>query len=81
MAELGRPTQAPPIDLAQITADCDVAWLSFFDIAEQYLPDIRRMSPKTKILIDTVDVHFLRETREAELSGNIETALREFFRQ
>ena len=70
LPQIGRNLAANPIDLAKITSDCDVAWLSFFHIAEQYLPDIRRLSPKTKILIDTVDVHFLREARQAQLSGD-----------
>jgi len=48
----------------------DVAWLSFYEIAEQYLPDIRAFSPATRIIIDTVDVHHLRERRGAELAGD-----------
>jgi GT2 family glycosyltransferase len=76
MLQLGWRTQAPPIDLPRLLADCDIAWLSFFDIAEQYLPDIRALSPNTKILIDTVDVHFLRETRQAQLSGDPKDAQR-----
>ena len=46
------------------------AILSFYDIAEQYLPIIRSASPETRILIDTVDIHFVRETRQAELNGD-----------
>lgn len=70
MAQLGHPCDAPVIDLAQILAEhpCQLAWLSFYDIAEQYLPDIRRISPDTTVIVDTVDVHFLRETRQAELA-------------
>jgi GT2 family glycosyltransferase/SAM-dependent methyltransferase/glycosyltransferase involved in cell wall biosynthesis len=45
----------------------DLAWISFYHTAEAYLPEIRQYSPKTKILIDNVDIHFLREMRQAEL--------------
>ncbi len=70
LAQLGHAVDAPPIDLAHILSErpCQLAWLSFYDIAEQYLPDIRRLSPATTITIDTVDVHFLRERRQAELA-------------
>jgi GT2 family glycosyltransferase len=36
-----------------------------FGIAEQYLGVIRQYSSETPVIIDTFDVHFLRETREA----------------
>ncbi|HEX4009195.1 MAG TPA: glycosyltransferase [Solirubrobacteraceae bacterium] len=48
----------------------DLAYLNFYGTAEQYLPDIRAHSPATRILIDTHDVHYLRERRGAELSGD-----------
>ncbi|MEW6517299.1 MAG: glycosyltransferase [candidate division FCPU426 bacterium] len=69
MAKQGCPVDAPVIPLEQIlrARRFDVAWLSFYHIAEDYLPDIRRHSPETRIVIDTVDVHFLREQRQAEL--------------
>ncbi len=70
LSRIGRECNAPPINLAGILTEhpCQIAWLSFYDIAEQYLPDIRRLSPGTAVLVDTVDVHFLRETRQAELA-------------
>lgn len=70
LRQQGHEVPAPPIDLQRILADqpCQVAWLSFYDIAEQYLPDIRRISPSTTVVVDTVDVHFLREARMAELA-------------
>ncbi|MCK7508779.1 MAG: hypothetical protein MZV70_35285 [Desulfobacterales bacterium] len=46
------------------------AILSFYDIAIQYLFSIRTYSPETRILIDTVDIHFVREARQAELCGD-----------
>ncbi|NTV51386.1 MAG: glycosyltransferase [Candidatus Firestonebacteria bacterium] len=66
------PVNAPPVDLRAILSKTSfqVAWLSFFQIAEEYLAEIRQWSPATKIVIDTVDVHFLREERQAELLGD-----------
>lgn len=74
MARLGHACSAPAVDLQRILAErpCHLAWLSFYDIAEQYLPEIRQHSPGTVIVADTVDVHFLRETRQAEMAGDAE---------
>jgi glycosyltransferase involved in cell wall biosynthesis len=41
----------------------DLALLSFWHHAEPLLPLIRRLSPGTRILVDSVDLHFLREAR------------------
>ena len=64
--------QFPPINLNYILSRrrYHYAILSFYDIALQYLPEIRLYSPQTFVLIDTVDIHFVREMREAELSGD-----------
>jgi GT2 family glycosyltransferase/SAM-dependent methyltransferase/glycosyltransferase involved in cell wall biosynthesis len=69
MSQLGYYVPGPRADLGRILGErrFDVAWLSFFYIVEQYLPWIRRLSPGTTVVADTVDVHFLREMREAEL--------------
>ncbi|MGQ9846339.1 MAG: glycosyltransferase, partial [Bacteroidales bacterium] len=45
----------------------EFALIEFWDVAEYYLPIIRKYSPETKIIIDTVDIHFVRELREADL--------------
>lgn len=50
----------------------DYAVLSFWDVAEYYLPLIKKYSPSTQIIIDSVDIHFVRELREAELNKNTE---------
>ena len=66
---LGYSVSAPPINLERLLVESryDLAWLSFYYIAEQYLPDIRRFSPTTRICIDTGDIHFIREQRQAEV--------------
>jgi glycosyltransferase involved in cell wall biosynthesis/GT2 family glycosyltransferase len=48
----------------------DVAWLSLYDIAEQYTPLIRRHSPNTKIVVDSSDIQWIREHRGATLAGD-----------
>jgi GT2 family glycosyltransferase/glycosyltransferase involved in cell wall biosynthesis len=48
----------------------DLAWLSTYEMGEFYLADLRRLSPATRIVLDTVDVHHVRELRGAELSGD-----------
>jgi glycosyltransferase involved in cell wall biosynthesis len=45
----------------------DLAVLAFWYVAEDYLPVIRKCSPRTKILIDSVDLHFVRYARRAFL--------------
>jgi len=72
MAELGYKIQAPRVDLETILSlrNYSVAWLSFYELAGQYLPLMRRFSPYTAVIVDSVDVHFLRERREGELKGN-----------
>ena len=50
--------------------DFDIAWLSLYDVAEQYLPLIRRHAPATRIIVDSTDIQWLREHRGAELAGD-----------
>ena len=57
----------------------EFALIEFWDVAEYYLPLIRERSPRTQIIVDTVDIHFLREIREADLKNSSDlknTALR-----
>ncbi|HEY6780796.1 MAG TPA: glycosyltransferase, partial [Thermoleophilaceae bacterium] len=72
LAARGRAVLAPPLDLEAILSERfhDIAWLVTWHVAEQYLPEIRRHSPLTRVVVDSEDVHFLRELRGAELSGD-----------
>lgn len=40
-------------------------------VAALYISDIRQYAPGAKIVFDTIDLHYLREAREAELDGSI----------
>ena len=64
-----RVDHVPPInyDLLFQERPFDYVIINFWYLAEYYVPLIRRLSPSTKIIVDTVDIHFVREIREAEL--------------
>jgi GT2 family glycosyltransferase/Tfp pilus assembly protein PilF len=69
MKECGFAVDCRPLDLKKLLQETqyDTIILSFWYIAEQYLSRIRAWSPKSRVVIDTVDVHFVRERRQAEL--------------
>jgi GT2 family glycosyltransferase len=41
----------------------DVAILAFWDVGERLLPRLRSLSPTTRVIVDSVDLHFLRDAR------------------
>ena len=45
------------------SSDFELAILVSWPVAELYLPYLRRLSPTTRVLVDSVDLHFLREMR------------------
>lgn len=49
-------------DLAR-AAQFDLALLAFWRVAEIYTPMIRRVSPQTRVMVDSVDLHFVRNAR------------------
>lgn len=65
----GDDTPLPPVDLDKILSErkFEAALIAYWDNAEFYLPLIRRCAPDLGIIVNTVDVVFLRKTREAEL--------------
>ena len=50
--------------------EIDIFFLHRIHTARKSLPFIKRYSPNAKIIFNTVDLHYLREGREAELSKN-----------
>jgi len=56
--------------LEQLAPALQVAILSRPGVAWPHLPVIRKVSPATKVIYDTVDLHFLREQRRASLDGD-----------
>ena len=43
----------------------DVALIAFWHVAERHLAALRALTPQTGVLVDSVDLHFLREGRAA----------------
>lgn len=47
----------------------DVALLPFYGVARNFVPHLRAVSPWTRIVVDSVDLHFLREGRQLREEG------------
>jgi glycosyltransferase involved in cell wall biosynthesis len=54
----------------------DLAILAFWHVAETLLPLIRKASPATRILVDSIDLHFLRGARGAFQRGSAGESIR-----
>ncbi|TPG48694.1 glycosyltransferase [Rhodanobacter glycinis] len=68
---LARPqTPALPHWLKQHGRELHAVILCRHTVAGQYASLVRQHAPQAKLLFDTVDLHFLREQRAAELSGS-----------
>jgi len=53
----------------------DLAILTFWPVAEFYMPLLRKLSPQTRVVVDSVDVHFVRESRR--ITGDRDASPRE----
>ncbi len=58
----GRDTLTNPSELFK-HGRFDLILIAFWDCAEPYIPLIRGLSPSTKVVVDSIDIHFLRESR------------------
>jgi len=54
----------------------DVVIVSRLELAKKYISNIRRLCPQAKVIFDTVDLHYLRESREAALRKDRNTGFR-----
>ena len=54
--------------LSERGAEYDVVILSRCNFARKHVVDVRRHAPQSRLIFDTVDLQFLRESREAELT-------------
>ncbi len=52
-------------------ADFDLVILSRLEVIEAQLGAVQRLCPQATIIYDTVDLHFLRQQRELELTGEV----------
>ena len=53
--------------LKQHGEDFDLVIISRAEIAARHMATVQRFAPRAKVVFDTVDLHFLREEREAQL--------------
>ncbi len=51
----------------------DAVVLSRCDFARKHIADTRLYAPQSRIIFDTVDLHFVRTDREAQITSNSET--------
>jgi GT2 family glycosyltransferase/glycosyltransferase involved in cell wall biosynthesis len=51
-------------------SEFDVVVLSRCQFARKYIADVRRYAPKSRVVFDTVDLHFVRESGEARVTGD-----------
>jgi glycosyltransferase involved in cell wall biosynthesis len=57
--------------LSERGQDFDVIMFCRHYIATRYLTEVRKWAPQAKIVFDTVDLHYLREQRLAQLDGSV----------
>jgi GT2 family glycosyltransferase/SAM-dependent methyltransferase len=56
--------------LVELSADIKLAIVARPDVGWGFLPILRALLPQLRIAYDTVDLHYLREQRHAELTGD-----------
>ncbi|SEH07158.1 glycosyltransferase [Candidatus Venteria ishoeyi] len=52
----------------------DYAFIGRVEVGFRYIPFVRLLSPETTIFYDTVDIHYIREQRQAEIENDAEIA-------
>jgi GT2 family glycosyltransferase len=62
------------IDELLSAGNFDLALLAFWHIGEMLLPSVRRLSPHTRVVVDSIDLHFLRNARRVQPSWNPHTS-------
>ena len=50
--------------------DFDLAIIAFWELAALLLPKLRKQSPRTRVVINSIDVHFLRSARRSLGQGS-----------
>jgi GT2 family glycosyltransferase/glycosyltransferase involved in cell wall biosynthesis len=54
----------------------DVIYITRYNVAKHYLEAVRRHAPQVKLILNNVDLHFLRELRAAQFTRNEEDLAR-----
>ena len=60
----------PPAWLREHGARFDAVMVSRYYVASEFLPLLRTHAPQARLIFDTVDLHYLRERRGAEIAGD-----------
>lgn len=61
----GEPESLTTLESVLQTVPFDLVVIAWPSMAERFAPDIRRLAPDAPIVVDAVDLHFLREERAA----------------
>ena len=71
LRQLGVATYAGYDELGDLldSAAFDLALLAFWEPASEALPELRARSPHTRVIVDSIDLHFLREARRSFGAG------------
>jgi len=66
LEQRGVETHAPLESVEEIhdVEAVDLAILAWWRVAERFLPELRRAAPSARIVVDSVDLHFVREMRQ-----------------
>jgi len=48
----------------------DITFIEFYFIADYYLPRVRLIQPRCPIIVDTVDVHYIRKYSQSNITKN-----------
>ena len=63
-------SQSPPAWLSSHGSRFSVVLACRYHLAEKILPLARKHAQQARFVLDTIDLHYLRESRAAELAGN-----------
>jgi GT2 family glycosyltransferase len=66
--------QRAPAWLREHGARFDTVLVSRHYVASEFLPLLRRHAPQARVVFDSVDLHYLRERRAAEVAGDADAA-------
>ncbi len=70
MQQIGIEVLYGPVDLGGIGPFLDLVVVSRPEVAAHYVPLIRQHAPQAVLVYDTVDLHWVRESRRAEVEGD-----------
>jgi glycosyltransferase involved in cell wall biosynthesis len=66
LEQRGVETHAPleSVESIRNPNELRLAIVAYWHVAERFLPGLRRASPQARVVVDSVDLHFLRDIRE-----------------